>query len=160
MIIYNESLNTCSAEYVKCFAVTNQQTESLADYVRRIRVQVKDFSLSEVEMNSGGEIDSSYVSRIENGQVKNVTPEKLNALAKGLQVPPDEIFAVARGKSLTEAEAFDSEVYVLFTGFEELSDKDKAEMLASVRMLGNEIQRRRPKRPPDDKGKGKNKGKK
>lgn len=33
--------------------------------------------------------------------MKNVSPEKLQALAKGLGVPEDEIFAIARGKSVS-----------------------------------------------------------
>ncbi len=57
----------------------------------------------------------------------------------------DEIFAVARGKSLNGAEVFDSEIAVLFNGFDELSDEDKLELLATVKMLANEVQRRRPR---------------
>lgn len=142
MIIFNESLHTHSDEYVKYFAVDNQQTESLADFVRRVRVQVKDFSLSEVEKNSGGEIDSSYVSRIENGQVKNVTPEKLTALAKGLQISPDEIFAIARGKSLQPSDIME-EVNVLFFGWDEASEEDKAATLDAIRMIASGFQQRR-----------------
>lgn len=69
----------------------------------------------------------------------------------------EEIFAVARGKSLSEPEAFDSEIFVLFKGFDELSDKDKAELLATVRMLSAEIQRRRPRDKKGPSGKGKKK---
>lgn len=127
--------------------------EKLPEYVRRIRRE-KGLSTTDVERQSGGEISDAYVTRIENGYVKNVSPEKLRALAKGLQGSEDEIFAVARGKALSVSEAFESEIYVAFKGFEELSEEDKAEMLATVRMLGSEIQRRRPKKPPD-KGKGK-----
>jgi len=58
-------------------------------------------STPEVERQSGGRITDAYVSRIENGYVKNVSPEKLQALAKGLGVLEDEIFAVARGKSVS-----------------------------------------------------------
>jgi len=146
MTLFNESLNTCSVDYAKPFIVVMQQPETLADYVRRVRVNEKKFSLSEVERNSNNQIDGSYVSRIENGLVKNVTPEKLQALAKGLQVPEEEIFAVARGKSLTEPESFDSEVAVLFAGYNELSDEDKKELLASIRLIANEVQRRRPQK--------------
>ncbi|HEY9283359.1 MAG TPA: helix-turn-helix transcriptional regulator [Pyrinomonadaceae bacterium] len=77
----------------------NTQRESLADYVRRIRVQVRRISLAEVERNSGGGIDASYVNRIENGFVTNVSPDKLDALARGLTVPPEEVIAVATGRA-------------------------------------------------------------
>ena len=71
----------------------------MADYVRRMRVQVRRISLTDVERNSGGGIDASYVNRIENGFVTNVSPDKLDALARGLTVPPEEIIAVATGRA-------------------------------------------------------------
>lgn len=74
--------------------------EKLADYIRRIRAE-KDLSTSDVERKSGFTVTDGYVSHIENGRVKNVSPEKLSALAKGLGVPEDEVFAVARGKSVS-----------------------------------------------------------
>lgn len=119
-----------------------QERETLGEYVRRVRNE-KDYSLSRVERNSNGEIDGSYVNRVENGLIKNVSPEKLKALAKGLNVSEEEMFAVARGKSLEKSAAFDSEIYRILEGFEELSDADKAELLVSAKMLGAEVQRRR-----------------
>lgn len=70
--------------------------EDLADYVRRVRTE-KGFSTADVEKNSRFTITDGYISRIENRYVKNVSPEKLQALAKGLAVSEEEIFAVARG---------------------------------------------------------------
>jgi transcriptional regulator with XRE-family HTH domain len=84
----------------RLFSVSSSNQESLADYVRRVRSE-KNLSTPDVERQSGGRITDAYVSRIENGYVKNVSPEKLQALAKGLGVPEDEIFAVARGKSVS-----------------------------------------------------------
>lgn len=140
------------------FAVDRKQTEGLADYVRRVRNE-KGFSLLDVQRNSRNQIAGSYVSKIENGfaDADGVTPKKLQALALGLQVSEEEIFAVARGKSLTVPEAFDSEIFVMFKGFDELSDDDKAELLATVRMLGAEIQRRRPNVKKGGGGKGQKK---
>ena len=69
---------------------------SLADYVRRVRRE-KAVSTMSVSKKSGGAISDGYVSRIENSQVKNVSLEKLRALAKGLDVSEEEVFAVARG---------------------------------------------------------------
>ncbi len=73
---------------------------TLADYVSRIR-QEKRLSLNDVVRQSGNQIANSHVSRIENGLTTNVTTDKLRALAKGLGVSEDEIFAVARGKSVS-----------------------------------------------------------
>jgi transcriptional regulator with XRE-family HTH domain len=75
-----------------------QQEESLADYVRRIRHE-KDLSLADVSNRSGGGIGRTHINRIENGEAHGVSVEKLRALAKGLGVSEEEIFAVARGKS-------------------------------------------------------------
>lgn len=120
--------------------------EDLADFVRRARNE-KGLSLRDVENKSGGAISKGYVGQIENRSVlgQSVTPQKLRALARGLGVSEDEVFAKARGKSLSAPEAFDSEVYVMFRGFDELSDEDKADLLGTVRMLAAEVQRRRPK---------------
>jgi transcriptional regulator with XRE-family HTH domain len=78
----------------------------LAEYVRRVR-QEKGFSTPDVERNSGNQITDGYVSQIENEYVKNVSPAKLKALAKGLQVNEDEIFAVARGQTTVGELTFD-----------------------------------------------------
>jgi transcriptional regulator with XRE-family HTH domain len=122
--------------------------EDLADYVRRVRNE-KGLSLRDVEVKSGGGISKGYVGQIENRDVlgQSVTPHKLQALAVGLGVSEDEIFAVARGKSLSQPEVFDSEIYVMFRGFDELSDEDKADLLGTIRMLAAEVQRRRPRKP-------------
>lgn len=69
----------------------------------------------------------------------------------GLSVSEDEIFAVARGKSLTDNEVFDSEIYLMLRGYDELADKDKSELLPIVRMLAAEIRRRKPKSPKPSK---------
>jgi transcriptional regulator with XRE-family HTH domain len=83
----------------KQLSVTRER-ETLADYVRRVR-QEKGLSLNQVRVHSGYKIANSYISRIENGEVTNVGLEKLSLLAKGLGVVEDEIFAVARGKSVS-----------------------------------------------------------
>ncbi len=70
----------------------------LAEYVRQTRL-AKHFSATDVEKNSGEKISDSYILRIENGQVANVSFDKLDALAEGLQVPKDEIHRIARGLS-------------------------------------------------------------
>lgn len=86
----------------RLFSVESRSAENLGDFVRRSRLD-KGFSTTDVERHSrsGGAkgISDAYVTRIENGYVTNVSPEKLRALAKGLQVSEDELFAVARGKA-------------------------------------------------------------
>lgn len=83
-----------------------RKEESLADYVRRIRHE-KDLSLADVSNRSGGGIGRTHINRIENGEAHGVSVEKLRALAKGLGVLEEEIFAVARGKTTSGELTFD-----------------------------------------------------
>lgn len=109
----------------------DSRREDLADYVRRIRAE-KGFSTAEVEKNSRFTITDGYVSRIENRYVKNVSPEKLQALAKGLSVSEDEIFAVARGAKTVGDLPLD-EVRVLQL-YRELPPDRKEDVLAHLEL--------------------------
>lgn len=93
----------------------NKEPETLADFVRRTRLD-KRFSLVDVARNSEGHISESYVSRIENGYILNVSPAKLIGLAKGLRVTEDELFTVARGQSLTTPSAVELQLLTAFRG--------------------------------------------
>jgi transcriptional regulator with XRE-family HTH domain len=57
----------------------------------------KRLSLRDVQVISGWKITDAYVGSIINGRAKNLSVEKLQALARGLGVNEDEIFRVARG---------------------------------------------------------------
>src|SRR3982751_5503885 len=100
--------------------------KALAEYVKRVRGE-KDFSLTDVERNSGGEISSSYISHIETGRVANVSPDKLDALAKGLKVSADEIYRVARGLTLEKPRDRLEILAETFNG-QELSESDWMEI--------------------------------
>ncbi|MDQ3652676.1 MAG: helix-turn-helix domain-containing protein [Acidobacteriota bacterium] len=143
--ILRDSNSILRAASVKVLGVSTASTESLADFVRRVR-NARGYSQPDVEKNSGFTITDGYISQIENGYIRNVSPEKLRALAKGLGVSEEAIFAVARGKSLTEAEVFDSEIAVLFAGYNELSDEDKRELLPSIKLIASEVRRRQPQK--------------
>lgn len=88
--------NMLCTQHSRVSAVDSSQPEKLPDYIRRIRAE-KGLSTADVEKKSGFTVTDGYVSHIENGRVRNVSPEKLRALSKGLGVSEDEIFAVARG---------------------------------------------------------------
>lgn len=83
-------------QHSRVSAVDSSQPEKLPDYIRRVRAE-KGLSTADVEKKSGFTVTDGYVSHIENSRVKNVSPEKLRALAKGLGISEEEIFAVARG---------------------------------------------------------------
>jgi transcriptional regulator with XRE-family HTH domain len=95
-----DNLSRESAVPCGSYFVVNAGHESLADYVRRLRSE-KRLSLAEVSKLSGGQITRSHISRVENGELTNIGLDKLRALAKGLGVHEEELFAVARGKSVS-----------------------------------------------------------
>jgi transcriptional regulator with XRE-family HTH domain len=70
--------------------------ETLSQYVRRVMAE-KKLSAVEVECRSGSEISRTYVWSIAHGRHKNISVEKLRALARGLGVSQEELFRVACG---------------------------------------------------------------
>lgn len=127
---------------VKCFAVNKERTETLGEYVKRVRAE-KGLSLTDVQKRSGNQIANSYVSRIENGiaDAHGVTPKKLQALAKGLGVSEDEIFAVARGKSLDKAEAVDADMALFASRVKKLTPQQKRDFQIAWRMANELLDR-------------------
>lgn len=108
--------------------------ETLADYVRRVRHE-KSLSLGDVKRAAGGQIASSHVSRIENGDTRNITVDKLVALARGLQTPADELFAVARGVPLNEP---DAQATLLLALFYQLPEDRRGDVMRIVKTLHKE----------------------
>lgn len=115
--------------------VQNRQgaKEDLADYLRRMRND-KGLSLRDVEVKSGGRISKGYVGQIENRTVlgQSVTPQKLQALAVGLGVSEDEIFAVARGKSPNKPDIEKEKVWQVYN---ELSERYRPVALDLISVL-------------------------
>ena len=112
-----------------------KERESFADYVRRIR-QEKRLSLNDLRIASGNRIANSHISRIENGEVKNLGVEKLSALAKGLGVPEEEVFTVARGAQARSLEGVKESQ--LLTYFRELPPDRQRDVLLIVKTMHRE----------------------
>ena len=72
------------------------EKETLGQYVARI-IREKELKHHEVKELSGGRITDGYVRGIMTGKAKNLSVDKLKALALGLCVSEDELFMVARG---------------------------------------------------------------
>lgn len=70
----------------------------LSRYVDRV-MKEKHLSRRDVKLRSGGEITDSYVSGIIRGSAKNLSVDKLKALARGLRVREIELIRVAFGLS-------------------------------------------------------------
>ena len=96
--IFSKTLRKGSAEYITNKIVHSEQSEGLADYVRRImnesRLSYRD--IEEKALKTGHFISNGYVSKIVSGAAQNISVEKLRALAAGLNRPEEEVFAVAR----------------------------------------------------------------
>ncbi|HEX5736636.1 MAG TPA: helix-turn-helix transcriptional regulator [Blastocatellia bacterium] len=90
----------------------NPQSEidSLSAFVRRIMRQ-KRLSIRDIQTRAGGpdKIAASYISRIINAKVTNLSVDKLTVLAEGLDVDPFELFAAASGRQIrTERDGVDA----------------------------------------------------
>jgi transcriptional regulator with XRE-family HTH domain len=105
---------------------------SLADYVRRIRNE-KDLSLAQICAGSRGQISKTHINRIENGTVNRVSLIKLRALALGLDVPEDDLIAVAQGKlPLTDATKNEAR---LLSYFRQLAANRQEDVLVMLQAL-------------------------
>lgn len=75
--------------------------ETLGDFVRRIR-RDKNLTLRQVSDRSarfGKRISAGYANRIENDPTLHITADRLKALAHGLDVPAEDLFACALSKT-------------------------------------------------------------
>jgi len=113
----------------------SKSTESLADYVRRVRL-AKGLSCADVEKQSargGKKIAGGYVNRIENGLAKRVSPDRLQALARGLDVPVDEIWATVSGQVPSDSTKAEEQRLVML--FRELPAEKRADFLRILEAL-------------------------
>ncbi len=109
----------------------NALQESLADYVRRV-IAEKGLNYREVARRAEGVISHSTVFDVINERNKNVSARTLKGLATGLGITEDEIFAVARGISLSEPSL---EEQHLLSCFRSLPHERKSDALAYLRLL-------------------------
>lgn len=131
-------------EYSNNYNVSGNQNESLADYILRI-TREQDISLRKVEERAkakGFQIAQSYLSKIISGAADNLSVEKIQALAAGLNRPEEEVFAVARGESLAESRINDALANAMFFKYAQLGDQDKSELATLLRALDREIEER------------------
>jgi transcriptional regulator with XRE-family HTH domain len=116
--------------------ITRRKRERLGEFVRRIRNE-KGLSLIDVSKHSalfGPPISGSYINRIERNPKLKVTPDRLKALAHGLRVPVQEIFAHAV-KTMSRDEA---DVVSLVTRYRELSPKRQSDVFNLIQCWHSE----------------------
>ena len=106
--------------------------ESLGQFVRRIRTE-KNMSCADVSRRSTRkgqrQIAASYINRIENNPKLKVTADRLKALADGLGVPAEELFARVVGLA---PEGESSDEIELLARFRELSPERRDDLLRLV----------------------------
>jgi len=106
--------------------------ESLGAFVRRIRTE-KNMSCADVSKRSARKgprrISGSYVNRIENYPNLRPTADRLKALADGLDVPAEELFALVIGFA---PEGETNEEIGLLARFRELSPERRDDLLSLV----------------------------
>ena len=131
--------------YVEPIRMANRSPEPLGDFISRIRNK-KGLSCADVSKQSarfGKPISASYVNRIENNQIKNPSADRLMALAHGLDIPAEDLFARATG---LVAPGSQSEELHLVTRFRELS-ADRRSLILSIVDVFHTEQSRRTSRP-------------
>lgn len=70
--------------------------QELGEYVKRV-MKLKGLTQKDVQRMSGWKITDGYVASITTGRARNLSVDKLMALADGLGVDSDELFHVASG---------------------------------------------------------------
>jgi len=100
----------------------------------------KGLTAHDVERNSNNEITNAYVVGIKNGNYTNPSPQKINALAKGLGVDPAFLFELASG-SKPNKEKFEESIFgVIHHKWMQLSEESKAELRPIFKMIDRELE--------------------
>ena len=136
----------------------------LSRYVERV-MKEKHLSRRDVKLRSGGKITDSYVSGIISGSAKNLSVDKLKALARGLRVREIELIRVAFGLSdervphrdldqshnlllldITKKAVISNDVAEIVQEVIKLSPAERAVVLQYVKRLGRADRRAQRKR--------------
>ena len=88
--------------------------EKLRAYIREVMHQ-KNLRAIDIEAQSDGNITDSYISDILSGKTKNISVDKVNALAQGMGMSSIEVFKMASGDNLQEENDEWSKVDILKT---------------------------------------------
>src|SRR5690242_17899640 len=132
----------------------------LSEYVKRV-MKLKGLTQKDVQRLSGGKITDGYVASISIGRARNLSVDKLKALADGLGVQHDELFHVAGGvtervqttrdytaeavtllQNITKAVA-SPEISQLLDRVARLSPDERDSLLAYIKKLGSDKRQKR-----------------
>jgi transcriptional regulator with XRE-family HTH domain len=149
-----DSFNSLNIQCDKRFVVSIGR-EELATLVRN-RMEELNLSTNAVARKSGHKISNGTVWNIANNRVKDVKEDTLRALARGIDLPEDEVLAAYYGKQVEPDDSLEG-IKVLFNGWHEASEADRAATMELIRMIADGFQkkRRRTAKPKSDNTNGK-----
>ena len=115
--------------------------DSLSAFVQRI-IRQKNLSIRDIQTRAGGpdKIAASYISRIINAKVSNLSVDKLTVLAEGLGVDPFELFAAATGRQMLSARGGVDALELIDTMQQAVSNPASLEVMRRWLRLGSEHQ--------------------
>ncbi|MGH9840071.1 MAG: helix-turn-helix domain-containing protein [Blastocatellia bacterium] len=122
-----------------CFVI---EQETLAQFVRR-NLREKGLSYAGVQRRAGGAISKGYICDIGNGLEVSLTVKKLQALARGLDVPEDEIFTIARGAAFNQRNLDTSRFALMYFRYHRLPEEDRQAVDLLLDAVDREIEWRR-----------------
>lgn len=116
----------------------------LTEFVGRVMIE-KDLSSREVSRRArrpSGGIDPSYVNKIRNGSIDTTpSPQKLQALARGLGVPEDELFDLVRGIPASRPAFAHNTLRSIDFAYEGMPKTKKQKVDFLIEMLDREVER-------------------
>jgi transcriptional regulator with XRE-family HTH domain len=117
-------------------------SENLTQYVTRL-MEEKHLSMQDVAERSQQQISKAYLCDLLHRRTANPTITKITALAAGLGVPPEEIFAVLEGEARAEKRNFENSIFaMLFEQYKKLTAENKRELGLLLNILDCEIDKR------------------
>ena len=91
--------------------------------------------------SQGEKISASYIALIEEGHVKNVSPEKLRVIAKIYDLTFAELLALAQGRDPDENEITEERLYRINFGYEKMPPAKKKQLDPLIDLLEREYKR-------------------
>lgn len=123
-----------------------KKLESPQEYVNRIVAEMPDGSHKKVAKRAGAlgyKMSAGFVHNVASGAADNPSVKLIKALAAGLGRPEDEVFAVFRGKPISEENSYKEGLFaVLGREYDQLAPRDQKELRPAIDMLTREVQRR------------------
>ncbi len=119
-----------------------RKSENLPQYVARV-LKEKQLTLQEVAQRSRQKISKAYLCNLLHNHSSNPSVEKIKALASGLGIQPQEIFAVLEIQSIDANRSFHGSIFAaLYYKYKRLSDDSKKELALLLSIVDREIDKR------------------